>query len=62
MNLPADLSTSMQRDYAARRRVELEHLAGTVIRRGTEAGIPTPTFNTIYAVLRFRALSYGGVP
>ena len=61
MNLPADLSTSMQRDYAARRRVELEHLAGTVIRRGTEAGISTPTFNTIYAVLRVRALSYGGV-
>jgi 2-dehydropantoate 2-reductase len=61
MNLPENLSTSMQRDYAAQRRVELEHLAGTVIRRGTAVGVPTPTFNTIYAILRVRALSYGGV-
>ena len=36
-------------------------LAGTVVRRGTAVGVPTPTFDTLYAVLRIRALSFGGV-
>ena len=42
------------------RRVELEHLAGTVIRRGKAVGVPTPTFDTVYAILRIKVLSYGG--
>jgi 2-dehydropantoate 2-reductase len=61
MNLPDTHTTSMQRDYDGQRRVELEHLAGTVIRRGKAAGVPTPTFDVVYAVLRTRALSFGGV-
>ena len=61
LNLPDTHTTSMQRDYDGQRRVELEHLAGTVIRRGKAVGVPTPTFDTVYAVLRIRALSFGGV-
>src|SRR5215213_1109499 len=61
MGLPDTHTTSMQRDYDGKRRVELEHLAGTVIRRGKAGGVPTPTFDVVYAVLRTRALSFGGV-
>ncbi|MCC7367072.1 MAG: 2-dehydropantoate 2-reductase [Chloroflexi bacterium] len=61
LNLPDTHTTSMQRDYDAQRRVELEHLAGTVIRRGKAVGVPTPTFDIVYAVLRIRALSFGGL-
>ncbi|MGE3269620.1 MAG: ketopantoate reductase family protein [Chloroflexota bacterium] len=61
LNLPETHTTSMQRDYDAQRRVELEHLAGTVIRRGKAVGVPTPTFDVVYAILRIRALSFGGV-
>ena len=61
LNLPDTHTTSMQRDYDGQRRVELEHLAGTVIRRGKAVGVPTPTFDVVYAVLRVRALSFGGV-
>jgi ketopantoate reductase len=61
MNLPDTHTTSMQRDYDGRRRVELEHLAGTVVRRGLALGVPTPNFDLIYTILRVRALSFGGV-
>jgi 2-dehydropantoate 2-reductase len=61
MNLPDTHTTSMQRDYDGRRRVELEHLAGTVVRRGQALGVPTPNFDLVYAILRVRALSFGGV-
>jgi 2-dehydropantoate 2-reductase len=60
-SLPDAHTTSMQRDYDGKRRVELEHLAGTVIRRGKAVGVPTPTFDVVYAVLRTVALSFGGV-
>jgi 2-dehydropantoate 2-reductase len=61
LNLPETHTTSMQRDYDGERRVELEHLAGTVVRRGKSVGVPTPSFDTVYAVLRIKALSFGGV-
>jgi len=61
MGLPDTHTTSMQRDYDGKRRVELEHLAGTVIRRGKAVGVPTPTFDVVYAILRTKALSFGGV-
>ena len=61
MNLPETHTTSMQRDYDGQRRVELEHLAGTVVRRGQALGVPTPNFDVVYAILRVRALSFGGV-
>jgi 2-dehydropantoate 2-reductase len=50
---------SMQRDFAAGKRVELESLTGSVVRRGRRVGVPTPIFSAVYAILRARAL-YGG--
>jgi 2-dehydropantoate 2-reductase len=60
LNLPASHTTSMQRDFEAQRRVELEHLAGTVVRRGDALGVDTPRFDVVYAILKVRALSFGG--
>ena len=61
LNLPDTHTTSMQRDFDAERRVELEHLAGSVVRRARAAGVPVPNFETVYALLRTKALSFGGV-
>lgn len=52
-------TTSMQRDFAAGKRVELEVLAGSIVRRGRALGVPTPLFSAFYAVLRVRALRAG---
>jgi 2-dehydropantoate 2-reductase len=60
-NLPDTHTTSMQRDFDARRKVELEALAGTVVRKGDALGVETPRFDVIYAILRTRAESFGGV-
>ena len=48
-------------DRYGRRPVLIFSLAGTVVRRGKAVGVPTPTFDTIYAILRVKALSFGGV-
>ncbi len=53
--------TSMQVDFERRRRVELEQLTGAVVRMGRELAVPTPTFATLYAALKVRALSFGGL-
>ncbi|MFN8522864.1 MAG: 2-dehydropantoate 2-reductase [Chloroflexota bacterium] len=60
-NLPDTHTTSMQRDFDAKRRVELEELAGSVVRRGDALGVDTPRFDVIYAILSTRARSFGGV-
>jgi 2-dehydropantoate 2-reductase len=60
-SLPAGMKTSMQLDYERRRRVELEDLTGAVVRLGRRLGIPTPVYDTLYAVLRVRAMAFGGL-
>jgi 2-dehydropantoate 2-reductase len=60
-NLPDTHTTSMQRDYDAQRRVEVEHLAGSVVRRARAAGVPVPNFEAVYPILRTKALAFGGV-
>lgn len=49
--LPADGSTSLQRDVQEGRRTELDALAGAVSRLGREAGLTTPVHDHLYAVL-----------
>jgi 2-dehydropantoate 2-reductase len=61
MSLPATMGTSMQRDFERRNRVELEHLTGAVVRRGRDLGLPTPAFEAMYAILKVRALFFGGI-
>jgi 2-dehydropantoate 2-reductase len=60
-SLPASMKTSMQRDYERRSRVELEGLTGAVVRLGARLGVPTPTFDVCYRILRVRALAFGGL-
>lgn len=61
MALPPAMTTSMQRDYDRRGRVELEELTGTVVRLGRALAVPTPAFETIYGILKVRALAFGGL-
>lgn len=61
MNLPPGAKTSMLFDYERQKRVELDYLTGTVVRRGRALGIPTPGFDALYAVLKVKALAFGGM-
>ncbi len=61
MNLPPGAKTSLLFDYERRNRVELEYLTGAVVRRGQALGVPTPGFDVLYAVLKVRALAFGGL-
>ena len=45
-------SSSLYRDLASGRRLELESLSGEVVRRGGEHGVETPLNFAIYAALR----------
>jgi 2-dehydropantoate 2-reductase len=58
---PEGQTSSMQRDYGARRKVELEALTGSVVRLGRRYGVPTPRFEALYAVLKVRAATFGGL-
>jgi 2-dehydropantoate 2-reductase len=49
--LPADTTSSMQRDVVAGRPSELNAQTGAVVRFGREVGVPTPVHDTIYAEL-----------
>lgn len=61
MNLPPGAKTSMLFDYERRKRVELEYLTGTVVRRGRALGVPTPGFDALYAILKVKAQAFGGL-
>ena len=61
MTAPPGQTSSMQRDYAAERRVELEYVTGTVVRRARELGVPVPSFEALYAILKVRARQFGGI-
>ncbi len=50
--LPAEMKTSMQQDLERGNRLEAPWLSGAVSRLGREAGVPTPTHDTIYAGLK----------
>lgn len=54
----ADLGSSMQRDVAAGREPELEHIAGAVLRAGARHGIACPTIARLGETIARRA----GVP
>jgi len=50
--LPADATSSMQRDIAAGKPSELESQNGAVVRMAREAGIRVPTHESIYEALK----------
>ncbi len=45
--MPAEMRSSMQKDIAAGRATEVDAIAGPVLRRGRERGIPTPAMNEL---------------
>jgi len=49
--LAADATPSLQRDVMEGKPSELEAQVGAVVRMGSEAGVPTPVFDTLYAAL-----------
>ncbi|HEX2774228.1 MAG TPA: 2-dehydropantoate 2-reductase [Micromonosporaceae bacterium] len=51
-SLPPDSYSSLHHDLVTSRRMELDALHGTVIRRAARAGVPVPASDAIYAILR----------
>jgi 2-dehydropantoate 2-reductase len=50
--LPPSTRSSLLIDLQQGKRIELESLPGSVVRRGTNAGVPTPIMAGLYAVLK----------
>ncbi|WP_328997672.1 2-dehydropantoate 2-reductase [Kribbella sp. NBC_00709] len=57
--LPADGTTSLQRDLIAGRPSELDAWTGAVVRLGNEAAIPTPVNTFLYSLAAARAIAAG---
>ena len=53
--LPAEMTSSMHHDLQKGNRLEVEWLSGDVVRRGKQAGIPTPVNRSIFDVLALYA-------
>lgn len=52
--IPADTTTSMQRDFRVGKNTELESLTGYIVREGKRLGVPTPVYDLMYTALRNR--------
>jgi 2-dehydropantoate 2-reductase len=50
--LPATTRSSLLIDLQMGKRLELEALPGSVVRRGRAAGVPTPIMSALYSVLK----------
>ena len=50
--LPAGTRSSLLIDLSQGKRIEVEALQGSVVRRGARVGVPTPIMAALYAVLR----------
>ena len=51
-NFPSAMMPSMAVDLLRGNRLELPWLAGKVVALGREVGVPTPTFDVMYAPLK----------
>jgi 2-dehydropantoate 2-reductase len=50
--VPATMRASLLIDLQQGKRIEVEALQGSVVRRAAARGVPTPIMSTLYAVLR----------
>jgi 2-dehydropantoate 2-reductase len=50
--LPPSTRSSLLIDLQQGKRIEVEALQGSVVRRGRKAGVPTPVMAALYAVLK----------
>lgn len=53
--IPGSMRSSLLIDLQQGKRIEVEALQGTVVRRGAALGVPTPIMSTLYAVLKLHA-------
>jgi 2-dehydropantoate 2-reductase len=53
--IPGSMRSSLLIDLQQGKRIEVESLHGTVVRRGAALGVPTPIMSTLYAVLKLHA-------
>ena len=60
IKLPPSTRSSLLIDLSQGKRIEVEALQGSVVRRGERTGVPTPTLAALYAVLKPHA--NGSVP
>ena len=54
-NMPGSMRSSLLIDLQQGKRIEVEALQGTVVRRGAARGVPTPIIATLYSVLKLHA-------
>jgi 2-dehydropantoate 2-reductase len=54
--IPGSMRSSLLIDLSQGRRIEVEALQGSVVRRANNAGVPVPIMSTLYAVLKPWAL------
>ena len=53
--IPGTMRSSLLMDLQAGKRIEVEALQGTVVRRGAAKGVATPIISTLYSVLKLHA-------
>jgi 2-dehydropantoate 2-reductase len=53
--IPGSMRSSLLIDLQQGKRIEVEALQGTVVRRGAALGVPTPIISTLYSVLKLHA-------
>jgi 2-dehydropantoate 2-reductase len=53
--IPGTMRSSLLMDLQAGKRIEVESLQGTVVRRGAATGVPTPIMSTLYSVLKLHS-------
>ena len=53
--IPGSMRSSLLMDLQQGKRIEVEALQGTVVRRGAALGVPTPIMSTLYSVLKLHA-------
>ena len=53
--IPGTMRSSLLIDLQQGKRIEVEALQGTVVRRGAARGVPTPIMSALYSVLKLHA-------
>jgi 2-dehydropantoate 2-reductase len=53
--IPGTMRSSLLIDLQAGKRIEVEALQGTVVRRGAARGVPTPIISTLYSILKLHS-------
>jgi 2-dehydropantoate 2-reductase len=53
--IPGSMRSSLLIDLQQGKRIEVEALQGTVVRRAAKLGVPTPIMSTLYSVLKLHA-------